>query len=50
MGSKLKIVIFLCNVLITFDVAIQYLQCKHLAMFARSRLHIIHKNSYFPHQ
>ena len=33
-----------------FNVAVQYLQCKHLETFARSQVCIIHENSYFRHQ
>ena len=50
MGSRMKTVMSLYDASTTFNVAVQYLQCKHLAIFAQSRVHIIHKNSYFPHQ
>jgi len=45
----MKTVMSLYDASTTFNVAVQYLQCKHLAIFAQSRVHIIHKNSYFPH-
>jgi len=50
MGSRLKIVILLYDALTTFSVAVQYLQCKHSGTFTWSWVHIIHENSYFPHQ
>jgi len=50
MGSRLKIVILLYDASTTFNVAVQYLQCKHLVTFTWSQVSIIHENSYFPHQ
>jgi len=46
----LKIVILLYDASTTFNVAVQYLQCKHLATFAQSRVRIMHEDSYFPRQ
>jgi len=50
MASRLKIVILLYDASNTFNVAVQYLQCKHLATFVQSWVCIIHENSYFQHQ
>ena len=50
MGSRLKIVISLYDASTTFNVAVKYLQCKHLATFAQSWVYITHENSHFPHQ
>jgi len=47
MGSRLTIVILLYDTSTTFNVAVHYMQCKHLATFTRSRVRIIHENSYF---
>ena len=47
MELRLKIVLLLYDASTTFNVAVQYLQCKHLGKFARSRVRIIHENSFF---
>ena len=45
MRSRLKIVILLYDASTTFNVTVQYLQCKHFSTFARSRVRIVHEKS-----